>query len=77
MSETRHDRRVKTALDETRLLIPGAQILFGFHLNGDLYVAVTKALDAPIFGAAAALVAALMLAALWLVQPLVLRARAR
>ena len=27
------DRRVKTALDETRLLILGAQILFGFHLN--------------------------------------------
>jgi hypothetical protein len=28
------DRRVKTALDETRLLILGAEILFGFHLNG-------------------------------------------
>src|SRR3954471_16530404 len=28
------DRRVKTALNETRLLILGAQILFGFHLNG-------------------------------------------
>jgi len=28
------DRRVKTALDETRLLILGAQLLFGFHLNG-------------------------------------------
>src|SRR5256885_7710332 len=27
------DKRVKTALDETRLLILGAQILFGFHLN--------------------------------------------
>jgi hypothetical protein len=27
------DRRVKTALDETRLLILGAQILLGFHLN--------------------------------------------
>lgn len=27
------DRGVKTALDETRLLILGAQILFGFHLN--------------------------------------------
>jgi hypothetical protein len=26
-------RKVKTALDETRLLILGAQILFGFHLN--------------------------------------------
>jgi len=31
---TQQDRRVKTALDETRLLILGAQILFGFHLNG-------------------------------------------
>src|ERR1044071_8489600 len=28
------NRRVKTALDETRLLILGAEILFGFHLNG-------------------------------------------
>src|SRR5262245_25388353 len=28
------DKKVKTALDETRLLILGAQILFGFHLNG-------------------------------------------
>jgi hypothetical protein len=28
------EARVKTALDETRLLIPGAQVLFGFHLNG-------------------------------------------
>jgi Family of unknown function (DUF6328) len=27
-----NDKRVKTALDETRLLILGAQILFGFHL---------------------------------------------
>jgi uncharacterized membrane protein YqjE len=27
------DKRVKMALDETRLLILGAQILFGFHLN--------------------------------------------
>jgi len=27
-------RKVKTALDETRLLILGAQILLGFHLNG-------------------------------------------
>ena len=34
MSPTAQDRRVKTALDETRLLILGAQILFGFHFNG-------------------------------------------
>jgi hypothetical protein len=27
------DKKVKTALDETRLLILGAQILLGFHLN--------------------------------------------
>jgi hypothetical protein len=27
------DRRVKTALDETRMLILGAEVLFGFHLN--------------------------------------------
>jgi hypothetical protein len=34
MSGSTQDQRVKTALDETRLLILGAQILFGFHLNG-------------------------------------------
>jgi hypothetical protein len=28
------ENRLKTALDETRLLILGAQVLFGFHLNG-------------------------------------------
>jgi hypothetical protein len=33
LSESTH-RKVKTALDETRLLILGAQILLGFHLNG-------------------------------------------
>ena len=27
-------RQVKTALDETRLLMLGAQVLFGFQLNG-------------------------------------------
>lgn len=27
-------RKAKTALDETRLLILGAQVLFGFQLNG-------------------------------------------
>jgi hypothetical protein len=26
--------KVKTALDETRLLMLGAQVLFGFELNG-------------------------------------------
>ena len=29
----KQERRVKTALDETRLLILGAEVLFGFHLN--------------------------------------------
>jgi Family of unknown function (DUF6328) len=33
VTESTH-RKVKTALDETRLLILGAQILLGFHLNG-------------------------------------------
>jgi hypothetical protein len=33
LSESTH-RKVKTALDESRLLILGGQILFGFHLNG-------------------------------------------
>jgi hypothetical protein len=34
MSASALGQRVKTALDETRLLILGAQVLFGFHLNG-------------------------------------------
>lgn len=34
MKGSTQDQRVKTALDETRLLILGAQILFGFQLNG-------------------------------------------
>jgi thiosulfate reductase cytochrome b subunit len=52
MSETKHDRRVKTALDESRLLILGAQILFGFHLNAafqkgfDTLVPAARALHA-------------------------------
>jgi hypothetical protein len=33
VTESTH-RKVKTALDESRLLILGAQILLGFHLNG-------------------------------------------
>jgi len=35
-------RKVKTALDETRLLILGAQILFGFHLNAAFQPGFTK-----------------------------------
>ena len=42
MKESAQDRRVKTALDETRLLILGAQILFGFHLNGAFQSAFTQ-----------------------------------
>src|SRR4029079_9586192 len=30
----RLERKLKTALDETRLLILGAQVLFGFQFNG-------------------------------------------
>jgi hypothetical protein len=33
MTREQQHRRVKTALDETRLLILGAEILFGFHFN--------------------------------------------
>jgi hypothetical protein len=42
---------------------------------GDLYVAVTKALESPLIGAAAAIAAGLVLVTLWFVQPLILRAR--
>jgi hypothetical protein len=33
-TEMRLNKKVKTALDETRLLILGAQVLFGFQFNG-------------------------------------------
>ena len=55
MTGANAQRRVKTALDETRLLILGAQILFGFHLNGafqkgfDELSAVSRGLHAASF----------------------------
>jgi Family of unknown function (DUF6328) len=60
------DKKVKTALDETRLLILGAQILFGFHLNaafqrgfGDLS-SVSKGLYAGAFAVMAVVVGLLI-----------------
>lgn len=66
MSGSRQDQRVKTALDETRLLILGAQILFGFHLNGafqtgfDALSAAARALHALSFLVMAVAVALLV-----------------
>jgi len=56
-------------------LVLAAAVPLGAGLVGDLYVAVTKALDSPSLGLASALVAFATLAALWLVHPLVLRAK--
>jgi hypothetical protein len=41
------DRKVKTALDETRLLILGAQILLGFHLNAAFQPGFAKLGETP------------------------------
>ena len=65
MSESTH-RKVKTALDETRLLILGAQILLGFHLNGAFQArfadlsAVSRAFHSAAFFAMAAAVGLLI-----------------
>ena len=56
-------------------LVLAAPVPLGGGIVGDLYVAVGKALDAPAIGAAVALGAAMVLIALWLVHPLLLRAR--
>jgi hypothetical protein len=56
-------------------LVLAAAVPLGGGIVGDLYVAVGKALDAPAIGAAVALGAAVVLIALWLVHPLLLRAR--
>jgi len=56
-------------------LVLAAAVPLGAGLVGDLYVAVTKALDRPSLGLALALAAFAMLVALWLVHPLMLRAK--
>src|SRR5207237_6162942 len=56
-------------------LVIAAALPLASGIMGDLYVAVTKAFEAPSAGAAAALAAGVVLAGLWFVQPLVLRAR--
>jgi hypothetical protein len=56
-------------------LVVAAAVPLGGGIVGDLYVAVTKALDAPAIGAAVALGVAAVLIALWLIHPLLLRVR--
>ena len=56
-------------------LVLAAAVPLAGGIVGDLYVAVTKALDRPEIGVAVALAAFVVLAALWLVHPLALRAR--
>ena len=56
-------------------LVVAAAVPLGAGIVGDLYVAVTMALDSPPLGAVLALGAAATLAALWLIHPLVLRAK--
>jgi uncharacterized protein DUF6328 len=58
-------------------LVLAAAVPLAGGIVGDLYVAVTKALDRPVAGAAVAVAAFIALAALWLVHPLLLRARRR
>ncbi len=44
-------------------------------ISADIYVAVSKALQTPVLGTAAAVAVAVMLAGLWFIQPLALRRR--
>jgi len=57
------------------LLTAAVPLALGIVL--EMYVAVTKALDTPALGVAAALVAAGVLTGLWLLAPLLIRARVR
>lgn len=56
-------------------LILTAAVPLGLGITGDIYVAVTKALAQPAIGVAVALVALLVLVALWLISPLMLRSK--
>jgi hypothetical protein len=56
-------------------LILAAAVPLGLGITGDIYVAVTKALEQPAIGIAVALAALLVLAALWLVSPLMMRSK--
>lgn len=58
-------------------LVIAAAVPLAGGIAGDLYVAAAKALDSPAIGAAIALTALVALAVLWLVQPLLLRAKYR
>ena len=59
------------------LLLVAAAAPLALGIICELYVAVTKALDQPMLGIAAAAIAAAILAGLWLLAPLYLRARQR
>jgi hypothetical protein len=56
-------------------LILTAAVPLGLGITGDIYVAVTKALEKPAIGIAIALIALLVLVVLWLISPLMLRAK--
>ena len=56
-------------------LILTAAVPLGLGITGDIYVAVTKALEQPAMGVAVALVALLVFVALWLISPLMLRSK--
>jgi len=56
-------------------LILTAAVPLGLGITGDIYVAVTKALEQPAIGIAVALIALLVLVALWLISPLMLRSK--
>jgi hypothetical protein len=58
-------------------LIIASAVPLAAAIGGDLYVSITKALGDPVVGIAAALVAIFMLAGLWFVHPLLVRARRR
>ena len=70
------ERQLKIALAESRLLILGAQVLFGFQFALDTYVAAGPSLQSDAGAMALAVSAALVLLGVWYVYALWRRMRA-
>ena len=51
------------------------KVVLGLGISLDMYVALVRATESPRLGALATCISAVLFAALWFVQPLMLRAR--
>jgi hypothetical protein len=70
-----HGQNTETFLGLGSALILTAAVPLGLGITGDIYVAVTKALEQPAIGIAVALIALVVFVALWLISPLILRSK--